>query len=109
MQVTAWVLTAVIALLSIQPVINMLSPEQIMNTSFDPLDLVNTYGAFGSVGRERLNVVFEGTLDSIPTDSADWKAYPYKGLPTDPDGDPPQIAPLSTAPGLANVVRAIRN
>ena len=93
MQVTAWVLTAVIALLSIQPVLNMLSPGQIMNTSFDPLDLVNTYGAFGSVGRERLNVVFEGTLDSIPTDSADWKAYPYKALPTEPDRRPPQIAP----------------
>ena len=34
-----------------------------MNTSFDPLDLVNTYGAFGSVGKERYNVVFEGTDD----------------------------------------------
>jgi hypothetical protein len=64
-----------------------------MNTSFDPLNLVNTYGAFGSVGRERLNVVFEGTMDDIPTDSATWKAYPYKGLPTDPDKLPPQIAP----------------
>ena len=49
--------------LSIQPIVNMLSPGQIMNTSFDPLDLVNTYGAFGTVGRERLNVVFEGTMD----------------------------------------------
>jgi len=93
MLVTAWTVTAVIALLSIQPVLNMLSPQQIMNTSFDPLNLVNTYGAFGSVGRERLNVVFEGTTDDIPTDSATWKAYPYKGLPTDPDKLPPQIAP----------------
>ena len=39
-----------LGLLSIQPVVNMLSARQIMNTSFDPLDLVNTYGAFGSVG-----------------------------------------------------------
>jgi hypothetical protein len=71
----------------------MLSPNQIMNTSFDPLNLVNTYGAFGSVGRERYNIVFEGTYDDIPTDSADWKEYPYKGLPTSPDQRPPQIAP----------------
>jgi hypothetical protein len=41
-----------------------------MNTSFDPLDLVNTYGAFGTVGQERLNVVFEGTTDLTPDDKA---------------------------------------
>ena len=93
MTVTAWTLTVIIGLLSIQPVLNMLSPNQIMNTSFDPLNLVNTYGAFGSVGQERYNIVFEGTRDDIPTDSASWIAYPYKGLPTDPDQRPPQVAP----------------
>lgn len=93
MLVTSRVAAVLIALLSIQPVINMLSPQQIMNTSFDPLDLVNTYGAFGSVGRERLNVVFEGTMDSVPDDKANWKAYRYKGLPVDLDKRPPQIAP----------------
>jgi hypothetical protein len=93
MLVTARVLAVVIALLSIQPVINMLSPGQIMNMSFDPFDLVNTYGAFGSVGRERLNVVFEGTMDSLPSDSANWKPYPYKGLPVALNQRPPQVAP----------------
>jgi hypothetical protein len=94
MTITAWTVTVIIGLLSIQPVLNMLSPNQIMNTSFeDPLNLVNSYGAFGSVGRERYNIVFEGTYDDIPTDSANWKAYPYKGLPTDPDQRPPQVAP----------------
>jgi hypothetical protein len=93
MLTTAWTIAAVIALLSIQPVLNMLSPRQIMNGSFDPLNLVNTYGAFGSVGRERLNVVFEGTTDTVPDDKADWKAYPYKGLPVALDQRPPQIAP----------------
>jgi hypothetical protein len=93
MRTTAWVVTAVIALLSIRPALNIVSPGQIMNTSFDPLDLVNTYGAFGSVGRERLNVVFEGTLDENPGDSAHWKPYPYKGLPVALDKQPPQIAP----------------
>jgi hypothetical protein len=93
MTITAWVITVLIGLLSIQPVINLLSPNQVMNTSFDPLDLVNTYGAFGSVGQERLNVVFEGTMDSIPTDSARWIEYPYKGLPVALNERPPQIAP----------------
>ncbi|TDW96234.1 lipase maturation factor family protein [Dinghuibacter silviterrae] len=88
MQVTAWVLTVVIALFSIQPVLNLLSNEQVMNASFDPLDLVNTYGAFGSVGQERFNVVFEGSRDSVT-----WTPYPYKGLPVAPDKRPPQIAP----------------
>ena len=64
-----------------------------MNTSFNPLDLVNTYGAFGSVGRERLNVVFEGTMDEDSTDKANWKPYIYNGLPVSPNNRPPQIAP----------------
>ncbi len=93
MTITAWVVTGIILLLSIQPAFNLLSPNQIMNTSFDPLNLVNTYGAFGSVGQERLNIVFEGTTDDIPTDSASWKEYPYKGLPVALDKTPPQVAP----------------
>jgi hypothetical protein len=93
MRTTAWVVTAVIALLSIRPALNLVSPGQIMNTSFDPLELVNTYGAFGTVGQQRLNVVFEGTLDENPSDQATWKPYPYKGLPVALDQRPPQIAP----------------
>ncbi|GAB2451513.1 membrane protein [Hymenobacter qilianensis] len=93
MLTTAWVVTALVAILSIQPALNIVSPGQIMNTSFDPLDLVNTYGAFGTVGRERLNVVFEGTMDQNPSDQANWKPYIYKGLPVALDHRPPQIAP----------------
>jgi hypothetical protein len=93
MQRTAWGVAALVALLSIQPVFNLISPNQIMNTSFDPLDLVNTYGAFGTVGRERLNVVFEGTDAGVPDDQAVWKAYPYRALPVALDRRPPQIAP----------------
>src|SRR5665213_2758195 len=93
MLTTAWVVAGVVALLSIQPVLNMLSPGQIMNTSFDPLDLVNTYGAFRTVGQERLNVVFEGTMDDTTGGKASWKPYVYKDLPVLPDKQPPQIAP----------------
>jgi hypothetical protein len=93
MQRAAWTVAVIVAVLSIQPVVNMISPGQIMNTSFDPLDLVNTYGAFGSVGRERLNVVFEGTDAALPNAQAVWKAYPYQALPVELGRRPPQVAP----------------
>lgn len=44
-------LVLLVAALSFFPVANLVSSRQAMNTSFDPLHLVNTYGAFGSVGR----------------------------------------------------------
>lgn len=93
MQAAAVALALLVAVLSVQPVKNLLSPRQMMNTSFDPLDLVNTYGAFGSVGRERMNVVFEGTDSAFPDDHADWKPYPYKWLPEALDQRPRQVAP----------------
>ncbi len=93
MLTTAWVVTAIVVLLSIQPAFNLISPAQVMNTSYDPFDLVNTYGAFGTVGQERYNVIFEGTSDENPTDSSDWKPYIYRGLPVLLDKRPPQIAP----------------
>jgi multisubunit Na+/H+ antiporter MnhG subunit len=93
MQTTALVVTVIVGLLSIQPAVNLFSPNQIMNTSFDPFELVNTYGAFGTVGRERLNVVFEGTTDNDTTDRAHWQPYIYKGLPVALNRRPPQVAP----------------
>jgi hypothetical protein len=93
MQGIAWALAAGVAVLSIGPVANMLSPDQIMNTSFTSLDLVNTYGAFGTVGRERLGVVFEGTDGAPDDEGAVWKPYPYLALPADRDSATRQIAP----------------
>lgn len=93
MNITSWVVTALVAVLSIQPAWNILSPDQAMNRSFDPFDLVNTYGAFGSVGQERLNVVFEGTMDDTTNTNVKWTPYIYKGLPVLLDKRPPQIAP----------------
>ena len=40
-------LGVLIGYLSIPVVMNLLSSTQVMNTSFDPLRIVNTYGAFG--------------------------------------------------------------
>ena len=93
MIITAWAVTFVIGFLSFRPLVNMLSPRQLMNASFDPLEIVNTYGAFGTVGKERLNVVFEGTMGEDSSDAAIWKPYIYKGLPVLPDKRPRQIAP----------------
>jgi hypothetical protein len=74
-------LTIFIVLLSIQPTLNLLSPGQIMNTSFEPLHLVNTYGAFGSVTKKRFEVIVEGTDEAVPAPYARWKAYEFKGKP----------------------------
>jgi hypothetical protein len=57
------VLAAVIVYLSVPIVRNMISRREIMNYSFNRLHLVNTYGAFGSVTKERLEVIVEGTAD----------------------------------------------
>jgi hypothetical protein len=93
MVITAWVITGIVGILSIQPLYNILSPNQAMNRSFEPFELVNTYGAFGSVGLERDNVIFEGTMDDTAGNKASWKPYLYKGLPVEPNKRPPQIAP----------------
>ena len=86
-------LTCVVAFLSINPVVNLFSPHQMMNTSFDPLDLVNTYGAFGAIQRERLNVVFQGTDSDTAVGAVDWKDYLYQALPVDVHEMPAQVAP----------------
>ena len=75
------VLAILIVLLSVQPTINLLSPGQIMNTSFEPLHLVNTYGAFGSVTKQRFEVILEGTNEAVLTPSTKWKEYEFKGKP----------------------------
>ena len=64
-----------------------------MNRSYDPLELVNTYGAFGTIGRERTNIIFEGTEARLLNDKAVWKPYVYRGLPVDLSTRPPQVAP----------------
>ena len=86
-------LTVGIAALSVPPVINMLSGTQIMNTAFTRLPIVNTYGAFGSVGRERLQLVFEGTMDETITPETKWLAYGFKCQPGDPARRPCWMSP----------------
>jgi len=82
-----------VAYLSIAPVLNLVSNRQVMNSSFDPLDLVNTYGAFGSVGKERYEIVFEGTDEALITGDTKWKEYEFSAKPGDPNRRPPFVAP----------------
>ena len=86
-------LTFLILFLSISPVLNLISPRQIMNTSFEPLHLVNTYGAFGTVTRERMEIIVEGTNDSVLTPATQWKEYEFKAKPGDVKRKPPLVAP----------------
>jgi hypothetical protein len=86
-------LAAVVVLLSISPVTNLLSSGQIMNTSFDRLHLVNTYGAFGSVGRERDEIVFEGTSDATVNDSTRWREYEFPCKPGSVNRRPCIVSP----------------
>ncbi len=86
-------LAILVAILSIQPIRNMLSPRQVMNTSYNPYHLVGTYGAFGGITRQRYEVVVEGTEDSVITSATQWKEYEFKGKPNDITRMPPQIAP----------------
>lgn len=88
-----YVLAAVVGVLSIAPTLNMLSRSQVMNTSFEPLHLVNTYGAFGSITRTRYEIVLEGSDEPAVTASTVWREYEFKGKPGDPSRWPPQIAP----------------
>lgn len=88
-----YVLAGVVGLLSVAPTLNMLSPRQVMNTSFEPLHLVNTYGAFGTITRQRYEIVIEGTNDTTVTANTVWREYEFKGKPGDPARNGPQIAP----------------
>jgi len=89
-------LCAVVALLSVGPIANLLSPRQRMNTSFEPFNLVNSYGAFGSVSRVRHEVVLEGARVASPgtlPEERDWREYEFPCKPGDPARAPCLVTP----------------
>ncbi|WP_067466990.1 lipase maturation factor family protein [Nocardia amamiensis] len=85
--------TVLVVFLSYWPVRNMISSHQLMNRSFNPYHLVNTYGAFGTVGRIRFEVVIEGTDDQAITEQTQWTEYEFKGKPGNLRRLPRQWAP----------------
>jgi hypothetical protein len=92
-RITMYVVAAGAAFLSLGPALNMLSPNQLMNYSYNPLHLVNSYGAFGSITRERNEIVIEGTTDSVVSAATRWQEYEFRGKPGNPARRPPQVAP----------------
>ncbi|MFF9282639.1 lipase maturation factor family protein [Streptomyces griseosporeus] len=92
-EVLVLAVAALLLFLSYRPVANLVSRRQVMNRSFDPLHLVNTYGAFGSVNRVRYELVLEGTADTVAREDSDWRAYEFRGKPGDPRRWPRQFAP----------------
>ncbi|MEV4610995.1 lipase maturation factor family protein [Kitasatospora sp. NPDC049258] len=86
-------LTLLVAVLSYWPARNLLSRHQQMNRSFNRLHLVNAYGAFGSVGRLRHEVVLEGTDEQAVDADTRWREYGFKGKPGEPRRLPRQFAP----------------
>lgn len=78
--------------LSRRPVLNLVSRRQLMNASFNGWRLVGSYGAFGSVTRQRQEVVVEGTADPDP-ENASWQEYGFAGKPGEVHRWPRQWAP----------------
>jgi len=69
-QLAVGLFAALVILKSWSVVANLASHHQAMNTEFDRLATVNTYGAFGSVGAVRHELVIEGSMDGQT-----WQAY----------------------------------
>ncbi|MGZ8803912.1 MAG: lipase maturation factor family protein [Microbacterium sp.] len=93
----AWLIatTAIAALclaLSWPALRNLFARRQLMNASFNRWQIGNAYGAFGTVTKERIEIVVEGTRDEDP-DAADWDEYAFKGKPGDVRRIPRQFAP----------------
>jgi hypothetical protein len=82
-----------LVVLSWQPLRNLFSRHQLMNASFNRWHLVNAYGAFGSVTKERYEVIVEGTRDEPDDPAAHWEEYEFKGKPGDVRRLPRQFAP----------------
>jgi len=83
---------ALYVVLSWWPLRNLFARRQLMNASFNRWQLANAYGAFGTVTKERIEIVVEGTTDENP-DAATWREYSFKGKPGDAHRIPRQFAP----------------
>lgn len=84
---------AVLVVLSYWPARNLFRRRQLMNASFNPFHLVNAYGAFGTVTKERYEIIVEGSASADPRDDTAWLAYEFRGKPGDVARLPGQFAP----------------
>lgn len=91
--IISWIIVILVVMLSVPVVINLLSANQAMNTSFNQLHLVNTYGAFGSIGKARNELIIEGTYDAAIDENTIWKEYDFRHKPGPLDEKLSIIAP----------------
>ena len=98
-------LTALVVVLSYWPVRNLFARRQLMNYAFNRLHLVGTYGAFGSVTRERYEVVLEGTSASVPAPGCRLARVRVQGQARRSAAPPAADRAVPPAPRLAHVVR----
>ncbi len=73
-QTISLVFLILILRLSAPVVRNLLSKHQKMNSSFDPLRLVNTYGNFGQVTENRYELI----VSSSSSHNGEWREYDFK-------------------------------
>ncbi|MFG2222903.1 lipase maturation factor family protein [Streptomyces sp. NPDC048644] len=92
-EVLVCALTALVLALSYRPARNLLTRGQLMNTSYESLHLVNSYGAFGSITRIRREIVIEGTSAAADGPGTVWRAYEFHGKPGEVGRLPRQFAP----------------
>ncbi|WP_309069421.1 lipase maturation factor family protein [Microbacterium sp.] len=71
---------------------NLFSRDQLMNAAFNRWNLANAYGAFGTVTKQRIEWIIQGTSSADPT-RAEWREYEFKGKPGDVRRIPRQYAP----------------
>jgi hypothetical protein len=90
----SYALAFVVALLSINVVSNLLSPNQTMNRSYDRFEIVGTYGAFGVVSRQRFEVVLLGTDADVIDEHTEWREYELPCKPGDVARRPCVITPF---------------
>lgn len=88
--VVLYALGAATLALSVQPALNLFDKHQRMNFNYNPWHIVNAYGAFGSVTRERYEIVLAGSAERH---GDDWQEYEFRAKPGKPTDRPPQVAP----------------
>ena len=76
-----------VMVLSIEPAKNLWAKRQKMNYCWNRWHLVGAYGAFGSVTKERYEIIVEGEKNG------EWKEYEFRGKPGRTDRTPGVFAP----------------
>ncbi|CAB9523437.1 Lipase maturation factor 1 [Seminavis robusta] len=82
---------ALVTWLSVPVVQNLLAKRQQMNASFDPLRLINTYGAFGVVDEVREEWIISSAASRDMEE--EWKEYEFKVKPGNVHRKPRWITP----------------